>query len=220
MNPLHIYVAARISYGCALRWQRARRDQRHAGAVGDALLLLEHPPTYTCGRATRAEHLPQQAWLGARGVEVVDSERGGSITYHGPGQLVGYPIVDLRARGRDVHRYLRDVEEILIVALAALGVEAGRREGLTGVWVGEKKIAAMGIHVSRWITSHGFALNIAPELDFFRAMRPCGLDGEQVTTLEKVLGCRVERIRVEGAIIEAVQTVWETDVVVEEIADV
>ncbi len=219
MNPLHVYVVPRVSYGRALDWQRARRDQRHAGAVDDALLLLEHPSTYTCGRATQLEHLPQQAWLRARGVEVVDIERGGSITYHGPGQLVGYPIVDLRARGRDVHRYLRDVEEILIVALASMEVEATRREGLTGVWVGDKKIAAMGIHVSRWITSHGFALNIAPELDFFRAMRPCGLDGDQVTTLEKVLGHSVERARVEGAIIEAVQTVWETDIVVEELAD-
>ncbi len=219
MNPLHIYAAPRVSYGRALRWQRARRDCCYAGAVGDALLLLEHPSTYTCGRATLAEHLPPQAWLRARAVEVVDIERGGSITYHGPGQLVGYPIVDLRARGRDVHRYLRDVEEVLIVALAAMGVESARREGLTGVWVGGKKIAAIGIHVSRWITSHGFALNIAPELDFFRAMRPCGLNGQQVTTLEEVLGCSVERPRVEEAIIEAVQTVWETEVVVEEIGE-
>ena len=215
MNAMHIYKIPQVSYERARSWQRERVDLRHAGLVDDALVLLEHPSTYTCGRATRAEHLPQSAWLQDRGVRVVEIERGGSITYHGPGQLVGYPIVDLRARGRDVHRYLREVEGILITALDLMGVEGTRREGLTGVWIGEEKIAAVGIHVSRWITSHGFALNIAPDLDFFRAMRPCGLSGDQVTSLEKVLGQAVERAVVEASIIKATKTIWQVEPTVE-----
>lgn len=216
---MHVYKISRVSYERARSWQRERVDLRHADLVGDALVLLEHPSTYTCGRATRAEHLPQPAWLQAHSVRVVEIERGGSITYHGPGQLVGYPIIDLRQRGRDVHRYLREVEDILITALDLLGVEGARREGLTGVWVGKEKIAAIGIHVSRWITSHGFALNIAPDLDFFRAMRPCGLNGDQVTSLEKVLGHAVERAAVEASIIDAMRTIWQVEPTVEAISD-
>ena len=141
------------------------------------------------------------------------------MTYHGPGQLVGYPIIDLRERGRDVHRYLRDLEDILIAALRLMGVEGTRREGLTGVWVGKEKIAAIGIHVSRWITSHGFALNITPDLDFFRAMRPCGLSGDQVTSLEQVLGRAVERDAVEASIIEATKMIWQVELTVEAMSE-
>ena len=219
MTALHIYKIPRVSYERAHSWQRERVDLRHARQVGDALVLLEHPSTYTCGRATRAEHLPQPACLQGRSVHVVEIERGGSVTYHGPGQLVGYPIIDLRQRGRDVHRYLRDLEEILIAALRLMGVEGTRREGLTGVWVGEEKIAAIGIHVSRWITSHGFALNIAPNLDFFRAMRPCGLSGDQVTSLEKVLGHVVERDAVEASIMEATKMIWKVELTVEAMSE-
>jgi lipoyl(octanoyl) transferase len=219
MTTMHIYKIPRVSYERAHSWQRERVDLRHAGQVGDALVLLEHPSTYTCGRATSAEHLPQPAWLRGRSVHVVEIERGGSVTYHGPGQLVGYPIIDLRERGRDVHRYLRDLEDILIAALRLMGVEGTRREGLTGVWVGEEKIAAIGIHVSRWITSHGFALNIAPDLDFFRAMRPCGLSGDQVTSLEKVLGHAVERDAVEASIMEATKMIWQVELTVEAMSE-
>ena len=219
MTTMHIYKIPRVSYERAHSWQRERVDLRHAGQVGDALVLLEHPSTYTCGRATSAEHLPQPAWLQGRSVHVVEIERGGSVTYHGPGQLVGYPIIDLRERGRDVHRYLRDLEDILIAALRLMGVEGTRREGLTGVWVGEEKIAAIGIHVSRWITSHGFALNIAPDLDFFRAMRPCGLSGDQVTSLEKVLGHAVERDVVEASIMEATKMIWQVELTVEAMSE-
>jgi lipoate-protein ligase B len=191
----------------------------YAGTAGDALALLEHPSTYTCGRATHPEHLPRPDWLSARAVDVVDIERGGSITYHGPGQLVGYPIIDLRQRGRDVHRYLRELEELIIVALRSLDIEGTRREGLTGVWVNGEKIAAIGIHVSRWITSHGFALNMAPDMDFFRAMRPCGLNGDQVTSLERVLGRHVERSVVEEAILAAIRAIWQTELLIEDVVD-
>lgn len=208
MCPIRVYRAGRTDYERAHRWQKALVERRFAGEIGDVLLLLEHPPTYTCGRSTQLGHLPAPVFLKESGAQLVEIERGGSITYHGPGQLVGYPIVDLRARGRDVHRYLRDLEELLIETLGPLGLQGERREGLTGVWVGGEKVAAIGIYVSRWIASHGFALNIAPDLDFFRHMRPCGLDGAQVNSLSGLLGRCVERDEVEKVLLAAVQKVF------------
>ncbi len=201
MGPLRAYRTGRTDYDRAYRWQKALVERRFTGEIGDVLLLLEHPPTYTCGRATQLAHLPAPAFLEASGAQIVEIERGGSITYHGPGQLVGYPIVDLRARGRDVHRYLRDLEEVLIATLATFALRGERRDGLTGVWVRHEKVAAIGIYVSRWISSHGFALNISSDLQPFRAMRPCGLDGSQVNSLEGLLGRRVERAEVEEALL-------------------
>lgn len=175
-------------YAEATDRQRLLRQRRRAGLLPDLLLLTEHPATYTCGRGTRPEHLHGDARSYARaGIELHEVERGGSATYHGPGQLVGYPIVDLRPRGRDVHNYMRNLEQVLIRTLAGLGIEAGIRPGLTGVWTGGRKVAAIGIHVSQWVTMHGFAINVAPNLAHFRGIVPCGLSGEEVTAIAELV---------------------------------
>ena len=176
--------AGTVPYDSAWEWQKTLRELRAAGELPDLLLLLDHPPTYTLGRSTRPDHLKAAA---ARGISIHRIERGGSITYHGPGQVVGYPIVDLRPRGRDIHRFIRELEEVLIRTLSELGIGARRRPGLTGVWVEDQKIAAIGVHVRHWITLHGFALNVTTELDPFRWIRPCGLD-VPVTSVELQLG--------------------------------
>ena len=176
--------AGTVPYDSAWEWQKTLRERRAAGELPDLLLLLDHPPTYTLGRSTRPDHLKAAT---ARGISIHRIERGGSITYHGPGQVVGYPIVDLRPRGRDIHRFIRELEEVLIRTLSELGIGARRRPGLTGVWVEDQKIAAIGVHVRHWITLHGFALNVTTELDPFRWIRPCGLD-VPVTSVELQLG--------------------------------
>lgn len=176
--------AGRLEYRQAWAWQQALRESRRLEALPDLLLLAEHPPTYTCGRSTLPEHLP--AGVGPE-IEMIFIERGGSITYHGPGQLVGYPILALRPPERDLHRYLRRLEEALIHLLAVYGLRGRVRSGLTGVWVGEQKVAAIGIHVRHWITMHGFALNVCPDLGYFRAIQPCGLDSRVVTSLAAFL---------------------------------
>lgn len=179
----------RVDYEAAWALQRALADDRRAGQLPDLLLLVEHPPTFTIGRGgSRAHLLAGPAELAALGAQVVEVDRGGDITYHGPGQLVGYPILDLLARGRDVHRYLRLLEEALIRALADLGLAAGRLPPHTGVWVGAEKIAAIGVKVSRGVTLHGFALNIAPDLTHFAAIIPCGIRDKGVTALAHALG--------------------------------
>ncbi len=176
--------AGRIDYRQAWVWQQRLRECRRSAGIPDLLLLVEHPPTYTCGRSTQPEHLPTGV---GPGIEVVPVERGGSITYHGPGQLVGYPILALRPPEQDLHRYVRRLEEVLIHLLAGYGLRGRARPGLTGVWVGEEKIAAIGIHIRHWITMHGFALNIHPDLAYFRAIQPCGLDSRVVTSLTALL---------------------------------
>ena len=175
----------RMSYKSAWSWQQDLRRERLDGEGADLLLLMEHPPTYTLGRSSRPQHLlADAATLEREGIALYHIERGGSATYHGPGQLVGYPIVNLRNRDRDVHRFIRNLEQVLIGALAAFGVEAGARAGLTGVWVEEeKKIASIGIHVRQWITMHGFALNVAPDLRHFSWIQPCGFDSEVMTSM-------------------------------------
>lgn len=174
----------RMSYKSAWSWQQDLRRDRLEGEGADLLLLVEHPPTYTLGRSSRPEHLlADAATLEREGIALYHIERGGSATYHGPGQLVGYPIVNLRNRDRDVHRFIRNLEQVLIGALATFGVEAGTREGLTGVWVEEKKIASIGIHVRQWITMHGFALNVAPDLRHFSWIQPCGFDSGVMTSM-------------------------------------
>jgi len=153
------------------------------------LLLTEHYPVYTIGKGgTEAHLLVPSAELNRQGVEVFNTDRGGDITYHGPGQLVGYPILDLSRHYRDVHRYLRDLEEVLLRALADFGIAAGRNPGLTGVWVRQEKIAAIGVKVSRWITMHGFALNVHTDLGYFGKIIPCGIVNKGVTSMARVLG--------------------------------
>lgn len=184
MDQPWVCWAGRVAYRQAWAWQQALREGRRLGRLPDLLLLVEHPPTYTCGRSTRPEHLPASA---GSDVEIVAVERGGSITYHGPGQLVGYPILALPPPEQDLHRYVRRLEEVLIRLLADYGLPGQARPGLTGVWVGEEKIAAIGVHVRQWLTMHGFALNVDPDLGPFRAILPCGLDSRVVTSMAALL---------------------------------
>jgi lipoyl(octanoyl) transferase len=169
-------------------------EQRRAGIIPDQLLLLEHPHVITLGGSSHAEHvLADETTRRRLGIQLVDTGRGGDVTYHGPGQLVGYPILDLKPDRCDAHRYLRDLEEVVIKALRAFDIEGHGEEGLTGVWVGERKIAAVGVRISsRWITSHGFALNVATDLSYFDTIVPCGLHDRAVTSISECLGRPVE----------------------------
>ena len=170
--------------------QQALVEERRAGRVPDVLLLLQHPPVITLGvRASSRSHITaSDSLLASRGVEVHETGRGGDVTYHGPGQIVGYPILDLRPDRCDVHRYVRDLEEIMIRICADYGVTADRVAGLSGVWVGLEKIGAIGVRISRWITSHGFAFNVNTKLDDFQLIVPCGIADRGVTSLEKLTG--------------------------------
>ncbi len=180
-------------YGRACAWQQELVARRQAGDVPDLLILCAHPHVITLGRNARRENLRlPEAMLAARGVEVHPTDRGGDVTYHGPGQLVGYPILDLREHRKDVVWYVRSLEEVLIRAAREFGVEAARkaapaskRQLYTGVWVGEEKLAAIGVHLSRWVTSHGFALNVTTDLSYFDLIVPCGLADKGVTSLKK-----------------------------------
>jgi lipoyl(octanoyl) transferase len=166
----------RIDYASALQLQQQLATDRKQGLVPDQLLLLEHPHVITLGRNGHMENLLADDDILARaGIGFYPTDRGGDVTYHGPGQLVGYPILDLRDWKRDVGAYVRAVEETIILTLAEYGIEAGRIPKLTGVWVGERKIAAIGVHLSRWVTSHGFALNVSTDLSYFQYIVPCGL---------------------------------------------
>jgi lipoyl(octanoyl) transferase len=206
MDVVEIRRPGILSYADGLELQAKLVTERKAGLIPDQLLLLQHPPVITLGVRTRNDRshvLGSRELLLARGVEVVESGRGGDVTFHGPGQLVGYPIIDLRPDRCDVHRYVRDLEEVLIKALATLGVESSRSPGLTGVWVGPDKIAAIGVRLSRWITSHGFALNVNTDLSHFDLIVPCGIQDRGVTSLQRVLGRTVEMGSAEEAVTDA-----------------
>jgi lipoyl(octanoyl) transferase len=178
---LEVGLPGRVDYARALAWQEALVARRLAGGP-DALLLLEHPPIYTLGRGGDARFLGAAA---SGDVPVLRVHRGGQVTYHGPGQLVGYPIVDLRQLRPDVRWYLGMLETILVRALGDLGVVAGTRAGLTGVWVGDRKIASIGVALRRWVAWHGFALNVAADLSGFAPITPCGLDGIEMTSVAR-----------------------------------
>jgi lipoate-protein ligase B len=181
----------RRPYGEVLVRQRDLAEARIAGRVGDTLLLVEHPPVVTLGRGWRASSLPLDPdALRTRGIEVFEIERGGDVTYHGPGQLVGYPILDLQGLKPDLHWYLRQLEEALIRALAHLDIPAERNTGYTGVWTRGRKIASIGIHVRQWVTWHGFALNVTTDLSPFDLIVPCGIPGVAMTSVEKEAGER------------------------------
>jgi lipoyl(octanoyl) transferase len=178
-----------VPYEVAREAQQRLAERRQRGEIPDVLLLLEHTPVYTRGRRSTADELPMGAeWYERQGIEVLDSDRGGRVTYHGPGQLVAYPIVSLRPYGDDVHEYVRRLERVMIGALAEHGVEAGLIEGQTGVWVGERKIGSIGVHVSRGVTTHGLAVNVRNDLQPFEWIVPCGIEGCQVTSLSRELG--------------------------------
>ena len=192
-----------MPYADALALQRALADDRRAGIVGDLLLFVEHPHVLTLGvrgDGGRSHILATTDVLAARGVEVHETGRGGDITYHGPGQIVGYPIIDLKPDRCDVHRYVRDLESVLIRTAAEYGIDATRVDGLTGVWVGRDKLAAIGVRIGRWITSHGFAFNVTTDLGYFDLIVPCGIADRGVTSLARLLGHPVDRQEVEDRI--------------------
>lgn len=200
-----------VPYADGLALQARLVEERKAARIPDQLLLLEHPPVITLGvgvRQDRSHVLATPETLEAAGVELFETGRGGDVTYHGPGQLVGYPILDLRPDRCDVHRYVRDLEEVLIEAAAAFGVHAGRVAGLTGAWVGGDKLAAIGVRISRWITSHGFAFNVDPDLSHFGYIVPCGIANRGVTSLGRLLGRTVPVRDVEDAVLRAFSRVY------------
>ena len=206
----------RVDYAEGLRLQRELVAQRKGEAIPDTLLLLEHPHVYTLGRNAKREHLlisnRQLAQLGA---ELFEIDRGGDITYHGPGQLVGYPIFNLAKHRRDIAWFMRSLEEVFITVASDFGVEAGRLAGAPGVWVGNDKLVAMGVHVSRWVTSHGFAFNVSTDLRYFDWIVPCGLRGKGVTSLEKLLGRPVAMEAVIARVVEHVGRVFDFEIEVE-----
>lgn len=190
----------RIGYKDALDIQLDLVRARKEGTVGDQLVLVEHPPTITLGRNADATNvLADTNRLRALGIDVQETDRGGDVTYHGPGQVVAYPILDLKAWRRDVGAYLRALEEVMIATLRDFGIPSRRVDGLTGVWVGDAKIGALGVHLSRWVTSHGLALNVATDLGHFGLIVPCGLT-KPVTSMEQVLGRAPSREQVTGAL--------------------
>jgi lipoyl(octanoyl) transferase len=204
-----------VPYAHALAEQQARVAARRSGDTADALLLLEHPHVITLGTSAHDEHvLIGEDERRLLGIELHQTGRGGDVTYHGPGQLVGYPILDLKPDRCDLHRYVRDLEHVLIRALARFGIDAGRNPGRTGVWAGGAKIAAIGVRVSSgWITSHGFALNVSTDLRFFDAIVPCGISDRGVTSLERLTGRTPGIAPVAEAVAREFGTVFDRDVI-------
>ncbi|MEX0690581.1 MAG: lipoyl(octanoyl) transferase LipB [Gemmatimonadales bacterium] len=195
MRTLDVVGLGRMAYGEALALQRTLAHRKVAGEIpNDLLLLVEHPPVVTLGRGFKTEHLSTpREFLAARNVEVFEAERGGDITFHGPGQLVGYPIFDLTQHKPDLHWFLRQLEAALITVAADFGLVGERREGYTGVWTGGRKLASIGIHVKQWVTWHGFALNVMTDLRYFDLIVPCGIPDVTMTSLQKELGERTPR---------------------------
>ena len=211
-GEIQIRRLGRVAYGDALDLQKRLVEQRKAAEIPDQLLLLEHPPIITLGVKTRDDRshvVATPETLDHEGVEVFVSGRGGDVTYHGPGQLVGYPILDLRPDRCDVHRYVRDLEEVLIRAVAGFGIVSHRLPGLTGTWVGDEKLAAIGVRIARWVTSHGFALNVSTNLEHFGLIVPCGIADKGVTSLDKLSGRPIAMNDVENAVVEAFSLVFE-----------
>ena len=212
MRQLEVRRLGLIRYDEALGLQRELVEERRANRVPDLLLLLEHPPVITLGvrsEVSRANVVATDEQLAELGVAIHETGRGGDVTYHGPGQIVGYPILDLRPDRCDVHKYVRDLEDVMMRACADYGVSAGRIAGLTGTWVGTEKIGAIGIRISRWITSHGFAFNVRTDLDHFKLIVPCGISDRGVTSLEKVTGRSLQMREVEDAIVRRFAEVFE-----------
>ncbi len=200
-----------IEYREALSIQSRLHNARGSGSVPDMLLLLEHPPTYTKGRRSTHSELPLgEDWYRDRGLEIIETDRGGRVTYHGPGQLVCYPIISLKSLRDDVHRYIRQLEQVVISLLSEYGVEAGTRDGLTGVWTNDRKIASIGIHVSRGITTHGFAINAVNDLEPFEWIVPCGIEGCTVTSIARETGEQVDMSDLKQRCAETFARVFES----------
>jgi lipoate-protein ligase B len=201
---LFVENLGRRKYGEVLDLQREIAAERIAGTRPDTLLLVEHEPVITLGRSSKAAHLlADDRLLAARGVELYDIERGGDVTFHGPGQLVGYPIIDLSQHKQDLHWYLRQLEQVLIDAIATFGLEGSRVEKYTGVWLGDRKIASIGVHARSWVTWHGFALNVSTDLSYFDLIVPCGIPQVRMTSIERELGSTVAMVEVENAVVGA-----------------
>ena len=216
MRPLEVRRLGVVAYGDSLELQKALVEERRADRIPDLLLLLQHPPVITLGvrRTSRSHILAPDSRLAELGIEVHETGRGGDVTYHGPGQIVGYPILDLRPDRCDVHRYVRDLEEVLIRACADNSIVAARVAGLSGAWVGAEKIGAIGVRISRWITSHGFAFNVNTDLSHFHLIVPCGISGRDVTSLEKITGRHVALAGIEDRLIHHFTAVFDRQVVI------
>jgi lipoyl(octanoyl) transferase len=206
-----------VPYAEAWELQRRLQARRQNEEIGDLLLLLEHPPVYTRGRRSQPGELPMgESWYEAQGIEVHDTDRGGLVTYHGPGQLVVYPIVQLRGYGGDVHEYVRGLERTMTGALGKAGVRAGTIEGLTGVWVGTRKIGSIGLHVSRGVTTHGLAINVNNDLQPFEWVVPCGLDGVSMTSLSRELGAEQDLGAFAATVVDTYAEVFEREIAVDD----
>jgi len=206
-----------VPYAEAWEMQRRLAERRRLAEIGDVLMLLEHPPVYTRGRRSQPEELPMGAgWYEAQGIEVRDTDRGGLVTYHGPGQLVAYPIVQLRGYGDDVHEYVRGLERTMTGALARAGVRAGTIEGLTGVWVGTRKIGSIGLHVSRGVTTHGLAVNVNNDLQPFEWVVPCGIEGVAMTSLSRELGAEQSLAAFAATVVDSYAEVFDREPVVDD----
>jgi lipoyl(octanoyl) transferase len=211
-RPLEIRRLGRIEYPEALALQRALVEERRADRVPDLLLIVEHPDVITLGvkgDGGRSHITVSPAALEEMGVDVFEAGRGGDVTYHGPGQIVAYPLLDLRPDRCDVHRYVRDIEEVMIRVCAGYGVTAGRIQGLTGAWVGDRKVGAIGVRISRWITSHGLALNVSTDLSRFELIVPCGLADRGVTSLEHEAGRPLDKHEVEERLVAEFAAVFD-----------
>jgi lipoyl(octanoyl) transferase len=218
MRPLDVRHLGVITYSDALALQAELVQQRRAGTIPDTLLLLQHPHVVTVGvkKDGRAHILATPERLESLGVEVFDTGRGGDVTYHGPGQIVAYPILDLNPDRRDVHRYVRDLEEVMIRVCKAYGIDAGRLAGLTGAWIthptrGPEKVGAIGVRISRWVTSHGLALNVTTDLSFFDLIVPCGIADHGVTSLQRVADRPVELAQVAVQLASELGRVFERE---------
>ncbi|MFN3322991.1 MAG: lipoyl(octanoyl) transferase LipB [Bryobacteraceae bacterium] len=211
MRKCEVRELGRMGYREAFALQRELVDQRKRGLVPDQFLLLDHPHVVTMGRnAQESNVLASPEVLERAGIAYEQTDRGGDVTYHGPGQIVGYPILDLRDWKRDVVAYVRAVEQVIINALGEFGIEAGREPGATGVWVNGAKVAAIGVHISRWVTSHGFALNVTTDLSYFRYIVPCGLT-KPVTSMA-ALGCKVRPADVIPALVRQFVQVFDYEI--------
>lgn len=214
-RPLEVRRLGLMPYGEALALQRALVEDRRAGRIPDTLLLVEHPHVLTLGvrgDGGRSHILATAEALASRGVEIHETGRGGDITYHGPGQVVGYPIIDLKPDRCDVHRYVRDLEDVLIRTASEYGILAERVDGLTGVWAGREKLAAIGVRIARWITSHGFAFNVTTNLDYFALIVPCGIADRGVTSLAQLTGRPIDPAEVGDRIAEHFANVFNINV--------
>jgi lipoyl(octanoyl) transferase len=212
--PLVVRRLGRLSYAQGLELQGQLVADRQAGRIVDVLLLLEHDPVFTRGRNAREQNLlVREALLRARGYDVFETGRGGDVTYHGPGQVVGYPIISLAPDRQDVHRYVRDLEEVMIRACRDYGIDAERVSGLTGCWVGRDKIGAIGVRISRWVTSHGFAFNVVNDLAPYSMIVPCGIPDRGVTTLQRLLGRPVPMAEAQDGLARHFAEVFQREVV-------